>query len=54
MIEFKHAIEKADINHKLNHELSADPNLNYEILDKEILAVGGSRFNSSSYFSKIA
>ena len=34
MIEFKHEIENADLNHKLNHELSADPNLNYEILAK--------------------
>ena len=34
MIEFKHEIENADLNRKLNHELSADPNLNYEILAK--------------------
>ena len=34
MIEFKHEIENADLNHKLNHELSPDPNLNYEILAK--------------------
>ena len=34
MIEFKHAIENADLNHKLGHEPSADPNLNDEILAK--------------------
>ena len=33
MIEFKHKIENADLNHKLD-EVSADPNLNYEILAK--------------------
>ena len=34
MIEFKYEIENADLNHELDHELSADPNLNYEILAK--------------------
>ena len=34
MIEFKNEIENANLNHKLDHELSADPNLNYEILAK--------------------
>ena len=34
MIEFKHEIEHADLDHKLDHELSADPKLNYEILAK--------------------
>ena len=32
MIEFKHEIENKDLNYILDHELSADPNLNYEIL----------------------
>ena len=34
MIEFKHEIEHADLDHKLDHELSADLNLNDEILAK--------------------
>ena len=34
MIEFKHEIGNAFLNHKLDHELSADPTLNYEILAK--------------------
>ena len=34
MSEFKHEIENADLNHMLDNELSADPNVNYEILAK--------------------
>ena len=33
MSEFKHDIENAGLNHMLDNELSADPNVNYEILD---------------------
>ena len=34
LIEFKHEIENARLNHKLDHEIFADPNINYEILVK--------------------
>ena len=34
MSEFKHEIENAGLNHMLDNELSADPNVNYEIFSK--------------------
>ena len=34
MSEFKHEIENAGLNHMLVNELSAYPNVNYEILAK--------------------
>ena len=34
MSKFKHEIENAGLNHMLDNELSADPNINYEILAK--------------------
>ena len=49
MSEFKREIENAGLNHMLDNELSADPNINYEILAKVLQSAKVKKINKRKH-----